>query len=61
MSLTKWEYLHVSIHNTKKHFRGEWMSRDEILNLLGGEGWELTSAHYDHHDELESFYFKRPA
>ena len=60
MAMTKWQYLHISIHNMKKHFRGEWLTRDEILAILGDEGWEMVAVLADQREEWEAFYFKRP-
>lgn len=60
MSPQKWEYLHVQVHNKKKHFRGEWHNTEEILAVLGAECWELVVVSSDHREEWEAFYFKRP-
>lgn len=60
MGGTRWEYLHLAIHNSKLSFRGEWMSREQILNVLGGECWELVSVVADQHEAFEAFFFKRP-
>ena len=60
MAVTMWEYHHLQIHNLKKSFRGEWKDRDEILAILGREGWELVSVLADQREAWEAFFFKRP-
>ncbi len=52
--------MHLAIHNSKLSFRGEWLTREQILNVLGEERWELVSVIADQQEKFEAFFFKRP-
>ena len=75
MNVKKWEYRIVwwslntrivaydqggdlDIEDTE-YFRGEW-SELELLDHLGGEGWELVSVPSGSRNYIE-YYLKRPA
>ena len=69
--MTKWEYKVISwsYHNDVPIFSAnldneegmKWLnvnSREELLNNLGQEGWELIKIRGGSSDQI--FYFKRP-